>query len=205
MAWSQIGIRIFHNQNSVPGYSDFFDEVSTVDQVLSSSQEIHLDYWMRLRDTRIEFYPYLSYHQAATDIAGTDFQLRQIGAGINTHIYLFDLIGDCDCPTFSKQGGFFKKGFFFMAGAGVDYSEKGYDGDYADGNLDAVFHGGMGLDIGINDLLTLTPLLQIQYYPDMSGHDLGPQFGRENLNYSTSLTQLQFGLRLGIRLDYDRY
>ncbi|MCB9291906.1 MAG: hypothetical protein H6559_02055 [Lewinellaceae bacterium] len=31
---------------------------------------------------------------------------------LNANIYFLDLEGDCDCPTFSKSGGFLQKGLF---------------------------------------------------------------------------------------------
>lgn len=206
--YSQIGARVLYNTNSYSGWNDFFRNDANLlannDRVFSSSVSVSLDYWFRLRDQRIEFYPYISYHQASTDLAfaNVDLGLRQIGGGVNAHFYVLDLLDDCDCPTFSKQGTFLKKGFFLLAGVGADFSTKAVNGDFRDGNFDATFQGGLGLDIGVTDIITLTPILRYKYYPDISWHELAPVFGLEANNVSTSAGQLGIGLRVGIRLDY---
>ena len=206
--YSQVGVRVLYNTNSYSDWNDFFRDDANVlgnnDRVFSTSVSVSLDYWLRLRDQRIEFYPYISYHQTSTDLTFTnvDLGLRQIGGGINAHIYVLDLIDDCDCPTFSKQGTFFKKGFFLLAGVGADFSTKAVNGDFRDGNFDATFQGGLGLDIGVTDIITLTPILRYQYYPDISWHELAPEFGLDANNVPSSAGQLGIGLRVGIRLDY---
>ena len=206
--YSQIGISAFYNSNNYAGWNDFFrndaNQITNTDRIFSTSVSVEVDYWFRLRDQRIEFYPYISYHQASTELqfANIDLGLRQIGGGVNTHIYLLDLIGDCDCPTFSKQGTFFKKGFFILAGVGADFSTKAIDGDFRDGNIDLALQGGLGLDIGVTDVITLTPILRYRYLPSISWHELAPVFGLDNNNVSTSGGQLGIGLRVGIRLDY---
>ena len=89
-----------------------------------------------------------------------------------------------------------------MAGAGADRSTKAVNGNYQDGNIDANFQIGLGLDIGVNDLLTITPLIRYRYLPDISWHEMAPLFDRNINNVDTSAGQLGLGLRLGIRLDY---
>jgi len=76
------------------------------------------------------------------------------------------------------------------------------DGDFRDGNIDLALQGGLGLDIGVTDVITLTPLLRYRYLPSISWHELAPVFGLDNNNVSTSGGQLGIGLRVGIRLDY---
>ena len=206
--YSQVGVSAFYNTNNYAGWNDFFRNdanlISNNDRIFSSSVGVTLDYWFRLRDQRIEFYPYISYQQASTDLqfANVDLGLRQIGGGINAHLYVLDLIGDCDCPTFSKQGTFFKKGFFLLAGIGADFSTKAVNGDFRDCYFDFTAHAGLGLDIGVTDIITLTPILRYRYYPDISWHELAPVFGLDTNNVSTSAGQLGIGLRVGVRLDY---
>lgn len=174
------------------------------EKVFEQSYSIALDYWFRLKEKRIEFYPYLSYHQANDElsISGNALVLRQFGTGLLTHFYILDLIGDCDCPTFSKQGDFFKKGFFLMAGVGTVLSHKDYNTGWTDGNFDFVASVGVGQDIGINDLFTVTPFLQYQYVSNVSWHELGTAFGQGSGNQSSNIGMIQLGLRLGIRADY---
>lgn len=210
---AQFGLRTSYNINRATTWDNFFTELTTNEQrVFSNSISLMADYWVRLPNKRIEFYPNISFHQANTSLenafVGTDgvtLGLRQVGVGVLTHIYLLDLIGDCDCPTFSKQGGLFKKGFFLLAGIGADFSEKKVVAlPYADGNVDFKAAIGAGLDIGVTDLITLSPYIQYQYYPAISWHELGPLFNLPERNVETQLGQIQAGIRIGFRPDYGR-
>jgi hypothetical protein len=203
--YSQFGLRVMYNRNSAPGWDSFFTTVEgTNTTIFDQSLTVVGDYWIRLPNKRIEFYPNLSFHQASTVLTNSNntLKLRQIGVGLITHFYILDLIGDCDCPTFSKQGQLVKKGLFLMAGAGVDYSQKSILNDYTDANLDFKISGGIGLDIGISDLITLTPFIQYQYYPDISWHELSGATLQNVDNINSSLGQFQIGIRVGFRPDY---
>ncbi len=211
---AQWGIRTTYNLNSASKWDAFFSEIEGQNQkVFSTSIGLTADYWMRLPNQRIEFYPNISFHQAKTRLIGnfapgqlgtfTDIRLRQVGIGVITHFYLLDLLGDCECPTFSKQGSLIKKGFFLMAGLGGDYSQKSIgEAGFRDGNIDLKFSGGIGLDIGLSDLITISPFLQYQYYPHVSWHELGIPFNKGNVNVESSLGQFQMGIRIGLRPDY---
>lgn len=209
---AQFGVRISQNFNKASNWDDFLsNEAGQNATVFTSSQSITLDYWLRLPNHRVEFYPNISYHRATDDFSSlfinTTFEtskLEQIGGGLLVHIYAFDFTGDCDCPTFSKQGGLVKKGFFFMGGVGADFSRKSFgDGNLGDGNVDVKASLGIGLDIGITDLITITPFVQVQRYFDVSGHNFSEIFGRTG-NISSSINQFQVGLRFGLRPDYTK-
>lgn len=200
---AQFGIRTSYDINRANTWDDFFESVQIPSSnIFNSSTTYTLDYWVRLRNTRIEFYPNISFRQSSTVLTPNDFKLRQLGIGILSHIYLFDLIGDCDCPTFSKQGNLIKKGFFVLAGIGTDYSSKGINGIFDDQNMDLKVQLGIGLDIGISDFFTITPFGQFTYFPDVSWHTLGPVYGSSINNVNSSLRLLQLGVRLGFRPDY---
>ena len=204
----QWGVRVGYNLNQTSSWDEFFSTIEGSNQsVFDNSISLEVDYWLRLPNQRIEFYPYISYHRASSNLAisETSLSLRQIGAGLKTHIYLLDLIDDCDCPTFSKQGGLFKKGFFLLGGIGVDFSEKGVANEgFRDGNID--FRGtiGLGLDLGVNDLVTISPFIAFNRYFDVSWHELGNSFGQPGVDVSSHLNQLQLGVRIGFRADYGR-
>ena len=203
---AQFGIRTSYNINSAAKWNTFFSGLDARnDDIFSTSVSLTLDYWLRLPNHRIEFYPNISYHQANTTIIGNavDLSLRQMGAGIIAHVYILDLVDDCDCPTFSKQSGFVKKGIFVLAGIGGDYAQKAIDdSSFDDGNLDFKASLGMGIDLGISDLITVTPFVQFQYHPAISWHEVGVPFGEGSGNVETSLSQIQIGARLGFRTDY---
>jgi len=208
----QFGIRISQNFNKANSWDNFLsEELNRSERIFSSSQTYTLDYWLRLPNHRLEFYPNISYHRA-TDVvdnlgAGVldmNSTLEQIGGGLLVHIYAFDFTGDCDCPTFSKQGGLIKKGFFFMGGVGADFARKSFgNSNLEDGNFDVKASLGLGLDIGVTDLITVTPFIQYQRYFDVSGHNLSELFGGSG-NISSSINQFQVGLRLGLRPDYTK-
>lgn len=209
---AQFGIRVSQNFNSASKWDNFLsNEAGRNVDIFTSSQSVMLDYWMRLPNHRVEFYPNISYHRATDELSSflvaSSVQrpkLEQLGAGLLVHIYALDFTGDCDCPTFSKQGGLVKKGFFFMGGIGVDYSSKNFGlTNSSDSNLDFKASLGIGLDIGITDFFTVSPFLQVQRYFDVSGHNLSETFGRTG-NISSSINQLQVGLRLGLRPDYTK-
>ncbi len=202
----QWGVRAGFNINNTSSWDEYFSTVENRPQsVFESSVSFEVDYWTRLRNQRIEFYPYLSFHQATSELAvsRTSLTLRQIGGGVKTHIYLFDLIDDCDCPTFSKQGGLVKKGFFFLGGIGVDFAQKAVaDEALRDGNIDVRGTIGIGLDIGLNDLVTISPFVAFNRYFDVSWHEIGNSFGQPGVDASSNINQLQIGVRIGFRPDY---
>ena len=201
----QIGIRSFYQLNSAPAWNDFFSNVRGEDtRLYPRSLSVAVDYWFRLPDQRIEFYPYISFHEAKQSLPNgaappIEIGLRQLGVGVYSHIYPLDLVSDCICPTFNKEGGLLKKGLFIVLGAGADYSQKNLNQrGYYDGNIDFKTSVGLGLDIGISELITISPIVQFQYYPSVSWHELSSEVN----NVESSLQQWQLGLRLGLRPDY---
>lgn len=202
---AQYGLRITYNNNTASEWNSFFSGIERSDvRVFNQSFSLVADYWLRLPNKRIEFYPYISFHQASStlNISDVNLGIRQFGSGIIAHIYFLDFLGDCDCPTFSKEGNAVKKGLFLLLNAGVDYTQKSVDKVYNDGNLDFKIAAGLGFDIGLNDFITLSPFAQMTYYPDISWHDMAIQFGQEINNVNSSFRMLQFGIRVGFRPDY---
>ncbi|MCC6460399.1 MAG: autotransporter outer membrane beta-barrel domain-containing protein [Saprospiraceae bacterium] len=178
--------------------------------------QLGVDYWFRLKDYRIEFFPTLSYAQFkqtqalanASDLVA-QFKLSAFGFALNTNIYPFDFEGDCHCPTWSKQNPFFKKGFFFQVSPGVLYSQNSVVEASGEPNAfdysNVAFHLGIGigLDIGLSDFLTLTPYARIKRHFGVEWEGLnerlpGNAAADATLNES-AVNQLEAGLRLGIR------
>ena len=86
------------------------------------------DYTFRLAQKRVEFFPELNYSFTETtspviDTRGSQVTLedKAFGFYFNTNVYIFDFEGDCDCPVFSKDGNFLKKGFFLQLSPGINY------------------------------------------------------------------------------------
>ncbi|MBI1223903.1 MAG: hypothetical protein GC192_01585 [Bacteroidetes bacterium] len=158
-----------------------------------------VDYWFRLKKRRIEFTPELSFSRFKKEFENGQLDHSIIGFHFNTDVYIFDLASDCNCPTFSKDGNFFSKGFFLELSPGVilarNHLQLRNDIKQTDEELteDIFALGGSvgaGLDIGVSDLFTITPLVRLHYYPNLEWkNDL-----RES-NLQSYLKQLFLGIR----------
>lgn len=178
------------------GWNDEFIALLNHEPYPMAGWQVGLNYWFRLRKRRIEFAPELSYARFQMNFETGILEHAAIGFHFNTDFYVFDLAGDCNCPTFSKDGNFFSKGFFVELSPGVtvvsnQVQSTGTIAENTEGT-DVAFGGavGAGLDLGFSDLFTITPLVRLHYYPDFDwDYDLNPA------NMQTDLKQLFLGLR----------
>lgn len=156
--YAQFGLRAQY------GFADFQSSPNTLDEVRSQGgYDLGVHYWMRLKNKRLEFFPELTY--SSFDLSKTEtasepsFTYRRIGLRVPARIYPLDFASDCDCPTFSKQNDLIKKGFFVEVAPGYFYDQASLsfvDGENPHGQGE--FSLGLGLDVGINDLITITPM-----------------------------------------------
>jgi hypothetical protein len=155
---AQIGVQ---GQIHLPG---LIGETETVPSpVLQNAWSAGIVYTIRNSGIRLEFIPGIGYMQTSGE---TDASLKVKGqgltAGVDVRLYPMDLYGDCMCPTFSRKGDVFKKGFFWEGGAGYLYLNQNL------GTEKSVGHGffarvGAGIDIGLSRSITITPGLRMQY------------------------------------------
>lgn len=119
-----------------------------------------LEYYFRLKSNRVEFHPMLSYRRSFEKDLTLGYY-SSIDFDFNTSIYLFDFEGDCNCPTFSKQGTLVKKGFFFELQPGFGYQTIFVTESDGGKSSNMVLKLGLaaGLDIGLSDQYTLTPFV----------------------------------------------
>ena len=204
-ASAQFGIRAKYNTNSFSDWEQFIPEIG------HSNIEIGADYFFKLKTRRIEFMPEVYYglnsvvdYYSPADLL-LNFEHSYIGFQFNTNIYIFDLASDCDCPTSSKDGPSIKKGFFFSIAPGVVYNKYQRttppvvtEPDPSISTLNARLAVGAGYDIGITDLLTITPFIN---YAISLGNDAA-FYSAENEEVKTNWTTLQAGIRVGFRPDY---
>ena len=213
-AFSQFGARVKYNLNTLSDFDSYIDANTNGnnDKIFASNIGVGLDYWFRLKKYRIEFLPeaHMGLKSSSTfDNKSTNTDFSYFGVNFNTQIYLFDLEGDCDCPTFSKQGPSLSKGIFFNVSPGVLYSTKEIANEVVDptiksNQLNFKIGLGIGYDIGISDLFTITPMFNYNLVPGLSFNEL------QNIGsiptkppvIDSSLNQLQFQLRFGFRPDY---
>ncbi len=158
-----------------------------------------IDYWFRLKQKRIEFQPTIQY----ADYGGI-YEVRQVGLLLHASIYPFDLDGDCNCPTFSKENELIKKGFYVRLTPGFGHwaasAQKVRGFETAD-DLSVILPEiglGIGLDIGISNLFTLTPQLRYRYI-------IGGNWDGEVDFSFDAFDILEPGLRLGLRFDEKNY
>ena len=147
----------------------------------------------------MEFLPEIGYVasiNSSDEQFGTDLQKALIS--FNTDIYLFDFEGDCNCPTFSKQGGYFQKSFFVEITPGMDVQFFKTDPkigiDFSDTALTFRFGLGVGFDFGVSDMLTITPTLGMNWSSAPSWY--------EHFEVAGSEWVFSAGLRALFRPDY---
>jgi hypothetical protein len=139
-------------------------------------------YGFRLKKKRLEFHPGIGY-RSTWNSESYDGYLNAIDLDLNTAIYPFDFGGDCDCPTFSKEGDLFKKGFFLEINPGVAYqtlhrvrgnTDPTNPLPFSDNNMVFKIGVGGGLDIGLSDQFTLTPLFALTWQSSNTWDGLNP-------------------------------
>ena len=214
-ASAQFGLRAKYNMNSFSAWDEFLEQNypgRNVDKIFPSNVEIGLDYWFRLKNLRIEFMPELAMGlktNSTYPAAEAETGFSYFAFNLNTQIYAFDLTGDCDCPTFSKQGPSLNKGFFINIAPGLIYNTKEIsletiDPSFESNQVNLRIGIGAGFDIGFSDLFTITPSIMYNLAPGITFNDLSNiQTGTTSADFFTSgLNQIQFQLRFGFRPDY---
>lgn len=218
-SYAQFGTAVKYDRNSYGEWNDF-----AVDSKMHGSDiTIGFNYWKSLKEKRIDFLPEITYsfknkfesfnNTAPSPIQAYETNLQRIGFIFNTHVYPMDFSGDCNCPTFSKQNDFLKKGLFFILSPGVEYfiSDLSYEDIEQEGSSSIAFKigTGVGLDIGVSNLLTISPFAMINYYPKMIGSDHLTTLQELRCPScdllaveNTGNLQPQFGIRLTFRPDY---
>lgn len=191
----------------------FQEEYNTDNALFLTGYDVGLNYWFRLKNKRVEFFPtiarseYNTYFDPTGRATAPQDELIAFGTSFtgfhfDTRIYPFDFASDCDCPVWSKQNDVLKKGFYLMLSPGVDYVEVSQQEVVTSDWLFTV-SGGIGLDLGISDLLTVTPFVNIRYTPEVDGDVLFPN---EALgNDFDDVIRLIGGLAINLRFDGDKY
>ena len=155
----QMGINIRY----LFGQSDILE----LENVSQDGIHASLEYHLRLREKRLEFRPGLGYRFTFNSNAYSG-HIHSYDLDVGVAIYPFDFGGDCDCPTFSKEGNLVKKGFFLELIPGAGYQILTRLRSNPDDpsrlpirskNVVWKMGGAAGLDIGISEHFTLTPML----------------------------------------------
>lgn len=170
--------------------------------------EVALNYWFRLPKQRIEFLPTVYY--ATAGVEASESSLAEYGAQMKVNVYLFDFLGDCDCPTFGKQGPQLQKGLFLQLSAGYAFydfkSDENVDLISQENGNGATFGAGVGLDFGLSNLVTLTPIASVRVGTSpFDNRVFGDIDGAPIEVERSKLTTFQAGLLVSFRFDHKKY
>jgi opacity protein-like surface antigen len=196
---AQVGLNVGVKMMNAAKWTDFLNTENQSNSGNYNGFHIGVDYWFRLKEKRIEFFPEVSYEKYSQDFGLIKDDISTFNFYLNTNFYLFDFEGDCNCPTFSKGGDFFEKGFFIQVSPGISYfrlSANSEINEVSDSDSSFGIGLGAGLDIGISDFLTITPIVKYTWLPNVSRDELAT-FSDEDLDASVS--QFYGGIRIGIR------
>lgn len=197
----QIGVSGAYKTLSAEGWNKYthteFDDHSDP----ASGYAAALNYWFRLKNQRIEFLPEISYEKYEATSRTSSVEHRILGFYFNTNVYPFDFKGDCNCPTWSKSGNFFSKGFFIQVSPGVQYFNNRFTADvlYEDETFGWTIGAGAGIDLGVTEFLTITPIIKTYYSPGINWSNL-PDLYSNPVSADSSIRQLYAGIKLGFRL-----
>ena len=119
---AQFSASYSYNINSTD-WQDQYAETHADHDVFLTTHEAGLAYWFKLKQKRVEFHPGVIYGTSSTnDESGANIaDWQSFYLSVPIQIYPMDLEGDCNCPTFSKDGGFIKKGFFVFIAPEAGY------------------------------------------------------------------------------------
>lgn len=185
------------NARYILGQSDILSK----DLIYQNGQHVSLEYNFRLKQKRLEFRPGIGYSNTFNGEFG-DAHFSAVDLDMGVAIYPFDFAGDCHCPTFSKEGELFKKGFFLEVTPGIS-AQKFERVDtrisdhlpfpIEDKHIIGKIGGAAGLDIGIFRQLTLTPMISVTLLTSSEWDGLNPDGSISKLN---DYFYYGFGMRL---------
>lgn len=207
---AQFGIKGSYHFSDARQWQMPTNTITNTESLIGDGWSIGLDYWFRLKNYRVEFLPELNYSQLSQEVENANWssQANFTSFFFNTNFYIFDFKGDCDCPTFSKQGPSLDKGVFLQVSPGLTAAqgEVLFDDDtFKTDDLAFSIGLGLGLDLGLSDLVTISPMVGLRYYPSITWDSIGSADGEAPklvAEESSSLTQWSAGIRIGFRLDY---
>ncbi len=214
--YGQAGFTLSRFNQNIPDLENkVFQDNTTNQDLLPNGYRLGADFWVKpLKNFRLELYPELSIAYSKDnfnrDVRMEEFHLASAGINLNMNLYLLNFYSDCDCPTFSKQESFFEKGFFIQISPGYHYFRGVYE--VSDGRelrknimneLVPKLGLGAGIDIGLSDLITITPIVQYSRFFNAHWDQLSNTITGDPLLDTTPdeshINQFSYGLHIGIR------
>lgn len=205
-AHAQLGINGYYQFQS-PDYWTISSDGDTPVSLVENVPAFGVDFRIKpFAEKRIDLIPEIRMALASNTTLGTnDYTWSLFSFNLNTNIYPLDFNGDCNCPTFSKQNTFFKKGFYFRISPGVSrLSQKVKMEATTVRNTQFLFNLGVGagLDIGVSRRLTVSPFVMGRFYPELFWNDLEESilFSEKIEKKTTFFTQLNVGFRVEFQI-----
>lgn len=207
--YAQYGVSASYFYSNNPLWDASVNEIANTNaDIVHSGLGVSLDYQFRMSDVRVELLPELRWNRVHTHIeqvdnplASNDVQHQLLAVHTNVHIYMFDLQGDCDCPTWSREGPTLKKGLFLRLSPGLTYQTASKNGQQeiinATEQWRAGLGAGLGFDIGLSDVVTVTPSVEHRWHSRGDATVMDESANRP--------TNWWAGIRLGIRPGKRRY
>jgi hypothetical protein len=209
--FAQVGINTSYRFNNARDWNLLNPANGSVTELPGDNFAFGLDYAIRLKGLRLEIVPEANY--ARYQVRETDFgQLNQqtFSGFLNFNLYVLDLKGDCDCPTFRKSGNVAAKGLYLSLSPGISLFDSEIamlNGTLLRGRaLAPSLALGFGLDLGLSEKLTITPFGGFRYFPEARWFGLeealllDPTIINYQTNNESPISQIYAGLRLGFHL-----
>ncbi len=209
---AQVGFSIGYKDISANNWENLMANYDVAAQnnisPLGEGTDFALDYWFRLKKRRVEFHPELSYSRFIRNGSDIDLKSGMLNLSFHTNIYPLDFGEDCNCPTFSKGGSYIEKGLFLQISPVVTYLNNSFKSESVNEKVSDIAYGvglGLGVDFGLSDFITITPLIRYSYIMDAEWKDLdqhlnidAPDAADKNIS---NLSTLYVGVRFGFRFD----
>lgn len=201
---AQVGIKVGYKSLNNDDWNEAINFAFGENFSQTTGYNIGVNYWFRLKKRRIEFTPEIFYTDLEDASGDLSREHTQIGFHFNTNIYLFDLGEDCDCPVWSKDGNLLQKGFFIQISPGVNRMENklvSNDSELSN-ETNTYFEAGVGagIDFGVSDFLTITPMAKFFFARDTDWDSI---YRTTTINGIVRGNYRQFfaGIKLSFRFD----
>jgi hypothetical protein len=141
--------------------------------------------------------------QRENNFYNANYQLIQLSLAVPLQIFPFDFYGDCNCPTFGKQNDFLQKAVYFKLIPEIAYQMMTYESENTvnTNNLSYLFGAGIGLNIALNQMITIAPEISYHTILNENWKGLADLHNQPVALDKSSANTLKFALRISFYLE----